>query len=894
MKKTRSKRKFCVGIVCMLLFSTLGNMSAGMEQVHAESMESGWVSLPHLHAGNSNDEGGCYTVPVYHNHTGNSGTGDGCYTVSVPCGGSISAKTGESYCGNMNVWSGPSEHYEGNKWWAQCNSCGALFGPHDVNNFGAHHMRTETYYSCDRCGMRYSGGGTCTKTVGYTTGCGKDGVIESYETGCGYHTCGSMRIIQEDTAFAREATLVSEVLTEEAGCSITGYTWSNGNAGAAVTVTENGTYTCAVTYKDNCSGEIGSAEVSISVNNIDRQGPSIFAEQSTTEWTNEPVKLTATAQDDQSGLHENAYSWNGGEWQSATEYTVTGNGTHILKVRDRLGNESEHVFTVSNIDCQGPSISAEQSTTEWTNEPVKLTATAQDDQSGLHENAYSWNGGEWQSATEYTVTGNGTHILKVRDRLGNESEHVFTVSNIDCQGPSVSIGQSTTEWTNESVKLTATAQDDQSGLHESAYSWNGGEWQSMEEYPVTENGTYTLKVRDQTGNESECVLTISNIDKKFPVIKSWELSTVELTSGPVEVTVTATDEESGLAEQAYSLDGKNWQEENVFTIRENGIYNIYVRDKAGNMVSLADTEEVITISNIRLPEPERQDPETPTPVPLPTPLPPVKTDTKEPSVQLTLAIESWTEGTNKILVSAQDEQLAKEPYSYDGGATWTDVAEYDISESGIYVVLVRDAAGNVAVSTIEAIKLVTVTEQPETDENMPVFFTLSMEEEAEPEKPQVDMGVTWQMLQEQPTESDIWRPEAAQPVVQIEESETPLIDTYRQDRMDLDKIVAVIAGTVAGGGIFMIFIFYFGTWVPIYAQIASGAYKRVGRARLQRKKETYQIRMSRIILDRAETNQFKVKLGKQFAKKHSSELLRIFGNETHIDRKVDENVMFQM
>ena len=49
---------------------------------------------------------------------------------------------------------------------------------------------------------------------------------------------------------------------------------------------------------------------------------------------------------------------------------------------------------------------------------------------------------------------------------------------------------------------------------------------------------------------------------------------MELTSGPVEVTVTATDEESGLAEQAYSLDGKNWQEENVFTIRENGIYNV--------------------------------------------------------------------------------------------------------------------------------------------------------------------------------------------------------------------------------------------------------------------------------------------------------------------------------
>ena len=564
-------------------------------------------------------------------------------------------------------------------------------------------------------------------------------------------------------------------------------------------------------------------------------------------------------------------------------------------MRDRLGNESEHVFTVTNIDTEGPEISAGQSTSEWTKEAVLLTATAEDDQSGLHEDAYSWNGGDWQNVTEYTVTENGTYKLKVRDRLGNESEHVFTVTNIDVEGPVISAGQSTSEWTNETVLLTVAAEDDQSGLHETAYSWGGGEWQTGAEYTVMKNGTYILKVRDRLGNESEHVFTVSNIDCKLPVINSWNLSTMELTSDPVEVTVTAMDAESGLAEQAYSLDGQNWQSENVFTIRENGIYNVYVRDRAGNVVSLADTEEVITITNIiKMQEPGKPEPEAPIPT---QPVPGKTTDMEAPIVQLTLAIENWTDGINKIVVLAQDEQLAQEPYSYDGGLTWTDMAEYEITESGVYIVFVRDAAGNVAASAIEATKLVSVTGQSEDDEytgDMPILYTLSTETESEKQLRRADFGVTWEMLQEQPAEVDIWRPEMTQPVVQIEEQQTPKNNTYQQSHVNMEKAVAAVAGTVASGGVFMIFVFYFGTWVPVYAQITSGEYKQIGRVKLQRKKKTYQIRMSHAVLNRAETNSFKVKLGKQFAKKHSSELLRIFGNTTYVDRRVDENVTFQV
>lgn len=899
MKKARIKM-----VVLMLMGMLVWSLPK--VQVHAETQNGGEVSLPHIHAGSSAEEGGCYTVPVYHSHTGNSDTEGGCYTVPVSCGGSITAKTGSTICGSWNAWYGNNEGTADMYWWASCSSCGTLLGPHDANDFGSHHMRTETYYSCDSCGTRYGGGGTCTKTVRYSAGCGKDGVIESYEVGCGYSVCGSAHITNQDTAIAKETSLICEVLSAEAGCHVTGYVWSNGDSGQIVKVTENGTYTCSITYADDSSGGVGSVEVSIVVANIDNQGPNISANQTPAEWTKGSVLLTATAEDGQAGLHENAYSWDGTEWLSTAERTVSENGSYTLKVRDRLGNQSEYTFTVSNIDHKAPVIEMWQlSNEEYTDQPITLTITAVDHGAGLADQAYSLDGEHWQSENAFVIEQSGTYNVYVRDRLGNSTSLAdegksIEITNIDTQAPDISGKQTPEGWTNGEVLLTATAEDGQSGLHENAYSWDGIEWLPIAERSISENGSFTLMVRDRLGNQSEYTFTVTNIDQELPVIGSWKVSTEALTSEPVKVTVQAEDHESGLADWAYSLDGEHWQSENIFMISENGTYNIYVRDKAGNVTSLEDQGDAVVISNIK----PKQTGTTVTPTP---PQPPKNPGVGSPHVELKLEISQgeWTDGKNKILVTAYDTEsgLAKEPYSYDGGQTWTDVAEYEITESGIYVVLVRNTVGKITQSVIEAVKVELATE-PDTSETEeitiipPAMQGTEMNEDLAQGQPsrRGGMDVVWLTMKDQPEGTEIWQPEEEQPVVQIDDQETPENDTIPRSSIEVEKIAAAVVGTVASGGIFIFFVWCFGTWIPVYAQTASGRYKRIGSVGLRRKKEIYQICLGHMLLNRAETNRFKVKFGKQFVKKHGSELLRVgsMANEAYADLTIDEEVKFQI
>lgn len=698
MRKTRIK-------MAVWMFVGMLVWSLPQVQVHAKAEDGGTVSLPHIHSG---EDGACY-----HHHK------DECYTVPVTCNGSVT-RTQVGICGKLKKWEGTDERgfdYV----YALCEGCGQ-FWDHRGDDIGDYHYHYDNV--CNICGTRYDNAcKKCSKVVKYDAGCGMD----QHVLDCEYISCGTYRIICNDMTIAKETSLTCEVLSAEAGCHVTGYTWSNGDSAPTITVAENGTYTCSITYTDDCSGESGSAEVSITVNNIDNQGPNISANQTPAEWTKEAVLLTATAEDDQSGLHESAYSWNGSEWLLTAERSVTENGSYALKVRDRLGNQSEYVFTVSNID----------------HEP--------------------------------------------------------------------------------------------------------------------------------------------------PVIEGWSVSTEEYTDQPITLAITAVDHGSGLADQAYSLDGEHWQSECSFMINHNGDYNVYVKDRLGNRTSLADREGMLTISNIRKtekgtpvtpttdPEPERETPVTPTSAPEqlaqhdtgasiveltlePEPL--AQHDAGALIVELTLEISQgeWPDGKNRILVTAYGTEsgLAQEPYSYDCGMTWTDVAEYEITESGVYVVFVRDMAGNITESVIEAVKAVSVTETEEvTVIPAPVFLA-----------PQID------------------------------DPENQNHQLYqRQSSIGTEKIAAA-TGAAAGGGIFILFILYFGTWIPVYTQTATGEYRRIGRVRLCRIKEVYQIRLGRARLNslsRSETNVFKLKFKKYFAKKHRSELLRIVMLDAmECDRRIDDEVTFQI
>lgn len=358
------------------------------------SADGGEVSLPHIHAGSSTSGGGCYTVAK---------TGTRYETVTKKC---------------SPYWAQVS--YDGHL--GSCPRCGsATYGQytyHDRHQCSIQWgSNSYTQKRCSSCGYSEGSGGGLS--------CGRDYQVSEpktytyYETGCGQTTCGSIYIADSTSEPAQSVTLSCEAASAGSGCSITGYSWSNGGTSSSVSVNANGTYTCTVTYQDNGSGGSGTATASISVSNIDNQPPVI---QSCTvasgELTNQSVEIVVSATDS-SAL---TYSMDGANWQSGGTFTVDQNGTYTVYVRDKAGNQSSTSITVTNIDKQGPDVSIRLENSNWHSGNNKILVTASD-ANGLASEPYSYDGGvTWTSSSTYEIGGSGDYRVQVKDAAGNVTE----------------------------------------------------------------------------------------------------------------------------------------------------------------------------------------------------------------------------------------------------------------------------------------------------------------------------------------------------------------------------------------------------------------------------------------------------------------------------------------
>ena len=121
------------------------------------------------------------------------------------------------------------------------------------------------------------------------------------------------------------------------------------------------------------------------------------------------------------------------------------------------------------------------------------------------------------------------------------------------------------------------------------------------------------------------------------------------------IKVEATDDGVGLDNKAYSIDGKNWYENNSIAIDESKTYTVYVKDKLGN----------IATKDIQI-------------------------DITQPEIT-NISVEDHT-----IKVTATDNvALADKPYSIDG-TNYQSSNEFTVMKEGTYTIYVKDAQGNVA------------------------------------------------------------------------------------------------------------------------------------------------------------------------------------------------------
>lgn len=504
---------------------------------------------------------------IFHKHIG-SASGGGCYSICR-----TGTKTEEIPCGGSMVY------------WPElgtstCSRCAAsYFG--DQSHRGCWHSTTKTtsytYYDlgCQKGPDTLLG----TVTVKQSTGEWVKSLLLTAE----YENTGNMQVY--DKAFIWNGAEATDNSTYE--------------------VTSSGIYTLQLHAEPSANTQ--DAMITVDVRNVDVTAPLIKAhtQEPISDWVKEGVLVTLTETTDLqpdgssgSGLHEQPYSYDEGiTWTDEASHCYEENGAYTILLRDRLENISSYEVSFGNIDNTAPTIETVEYDHTKNIPSLIITVTASDLQpdgssgSGLHEQPYSFDGGKtWSEDNTYLVKQNGVYQIAVRDRLGNTAFLEEKIQNIDCTGPVIHYTMVSESWTNKDVSVYVSASDlnedktEGVGLADTWYSVNGGKnWSNKEVLTFEENTEFTITARDKLDNYSTTHIKIMQIDKEQP----WASLSMEVkgTGRDLEATLQAYggDAYSGIPEECFSWDrGASYSAKSSVTVKENGIYQVYVRDKAGN------------------------------------------------------------------------------------------------------------------------------------------------------------------------------------------------------------------------------------------------------------------------------------------------------------------------
>lgn len=437
-------------------------------------------------------------------------------------------------------------------------------------------------------------------------------------------------------------------------------------------------------------------------------------------------------------------------------------------------------------------------------------------------------------------------------------------------------------------------------LEEVEFVWNENESGSM--MTVYENGSYDLYAKYNEGNVEyieQIEVVVNNVDRDLPVVSEIQIDKSEYTNQNIILSIEASDA-GGLPENYISWNGEDFGNENSYEISENGSYDVIIKDIAGNTVI-----KTIEIEHIDKAAPEIK--------------------------EVNVLPEPWYSGTCRITVVAEDigsgnagSGLAEQPYSFDGGETWVESNQYELSEPGIVIIQVRDAVGNITEREMEAVRQNRpVVENNNTDNT--VFQSPTSENEVQEISPMVPSNPdakgnhdkTDSETKEEPLESDgkeekdstlkymfLPKPNWKAEVVEIQIEEEPLYAEIETDEVEILEsaeneinwlrvsCISVIGVTFFSALIFFVYVLF--GMCRIYEVDNCQREKHLGRTGIRLQKNGYCIKIGETIIHRASSRILKATLPKWFIKFAEYKPFKIIIRENVIDKYVERNVDFQI
>ena len=379
---------------------------------------------------------------------------------------------------------------------------------------------------------------------------------------------------------------------------VNGSVIANNSTTGSYTVVENGEYTVEAIDK---AGNITSTVVNVS--KIDKTIPEVSAHISESLAPSQEVTIKVIARDYQSQIKavtcngetidsDSIQTFEDGNKIEVTK-TVTQNRDYVITVEDNAGNKNTQIVRVENVDNIAPVATIEYSELGPTKNDVTATITFSELVSKSNENAYN------KVFTE-VFTANDTREITFKDQAGNEMTVTVTVENIDEIAPNTPVVTGNPdEWTNESVTLEITTEDDTEGSGIDQIKVNGSviaNKTTTGSYTVVENGEYTIEAIDKAGNIVSTTISVNKIDKVAPIVN---VDNPDFrASKNVTLTIDVFDTLSGINIVKVGDETINPDENGIYkkTINNNGTYIITVEDNAGNITTITETIQNIDSS----------------------------------------------------------------------------------------------------------------------------------------------------------------------------------------------------------------------------------------------------------------------------------------------------------